>query len=233
MRTIPKARQQLHLWLPLLILAQSLAACDVVQLAPRSPANQASPVAATAPPLAAAPSTISPSVPSTPLPAPELLARALRHRLNGDYDAVAMDLHGLLSTYPGDSQVRSANFYLAESFGMRGRWPSAIEALRGFVAEGPQDDLFLQALFLLARAYEETGAWADAVATYERYRTFKTPLEPYAQLRQAAQEQALGRLEQAAANYEAVAGSEIARAERAGAYENAIGLRRQLGQYDS
>ena len=35
------------------------------------------------------------------------------------------------------------------------------------------------------------GAWADAVAAYEQYRALKTPLEPYARLREAAQQQGI------------------------------------------
>lgn len=166
------------------------------------------------------------------IPAPELLDHALRLRAIGDYDAAAVELRALLDAYPGAPESRASSFYLAESFALRSRWTSAVEALRAFVAAGPEDTLHARALFLLARGYEEAGAWADAVATYERYRALKTPIEPYARLRQAAQEQALGHLTEAAASYEAVAATEIARGERAGAYEKAIALRRQLGQLD-
>jgi soluble lytic murein transglycosylase len=84
----------------------------------------------------------------------------------------------------------------------------------------------------MARGYEGAGAFADAVATYERYRVLNTPLEPYARLRQAAQEAALGRDDAAAASYTAAADAGIARGERAGAYEKAAALHRQLGQND-
>jgi soluble lytic murein transglycosylase len=161
------------------------------------------------------------------------LQRALHERENGDYDAVGLDLSALLDAYPGAAEARQARFYLAESYALRGRWTSAVEALRGLVADGPQpvspgaaDDLYARALFLTARGHEQAGAWADAAAAYEQYRALKTPLEPYARLRQAAQQQALGRDEEAAASFEAVATTDISRGERAGAYEKAIALRR-------
>jgi len=193
-----------------------LAACDIVTPAPPSG------------------SVGSPSTPPEPTspPAPELLAHALDLRAIGDYDQAAIELHSLLAAHPDAAEARPAAFYLAESFTLRRRWTSAVEALRGFVSSGPHDDLYARALFLLARGQEEAGAWADAVATYERYRLLKTVLEPYARLREAAQLRALGRLREAAEGYEAVAAGDITRGERAGAYEKSIALRRQLGQND-
>jgi soluble lytic murein transglycosylase len=161
-----------------------------------------------------------------------LLARALRRRTLGEYDAMAEDLRALLDAYPAAAETRPAQFYLGESYALRGRWTSAVEALRGFVERDTHDDLHARALFLLARGHEEAGNWSEAAAAYERYRALKTPLEPYARLRQAAQQQALGQAAQAAEGYEAVAASDIARGERAGAHEKAIALRRQLGQSD-
>ncbi|MFL5802139.1 MAG: transglycosylase SLT domain-containing protein [Roseiflexaceae bacterium] len=213
------------IWRLVLLLPLLLAACDIVS-APSPPAGDTGAPTATAAPL------IVSSPPPTVLPAPALLARALRQRTLGEYDAMAQDLRDLLDAHPGAAEAHPAGFYLAESYALRGRWTSAVEALRGFVDSGPQDDLYARALFLLARGYEEAGAWADAVAAYERYRTLKTPLEPYARLRQAAQQQALGQLDPAAASYVAVAASDIVRGERAGAYEKAIALYRQLGQRD-
>jgi soluble lytic murein transglycosylase len=163
----------------------------------------------------------------------------MHERENGDYDAVGLDLRALLNAYPDALEARQARFYLAESYALRGRWTSAVEGLRGLVAAGPQptapgtaDDLYARALFLTARGHEQAGAWADAVATYEQYRALKTPLEPYARLREAAQQQALGRDAEAAASYAAAAASDIVRGERAGAYEKAIALHRKLGQND-
>jgi soluble lytic murein transglycosylase len=163
----------------------------------------------------------------------------MHERENGDYDAVGLDLRTLLDAYPNAPEARQARFYLAESYALRGRWTSAVEGLRGLVAAGPQpaasgavDDLYARALFLTARGHEQAGAWADAVAAYEQYRALQTPLEPYARLRQAAQQQALGRDADAAANYTAAAQSDIVRGERAGAYEKAIALHRKLGQND-
>ncbi len=216
--------------LVLSLLALCLTACDTVSL-PNVPAELARTPAALQPNSTPQPAA-APSPESTPLPAPDLLAQALERRAIGDYEAAATDFHTLLTAHPSAPEVRTARFYLAESFALRRRWTSAVDALQNFIAEGPQDDLHQRALFLLARGQEEAGAWADAVATYERYRAPKTPLEPYARLRQAAQQQALGQLDQAAGHYEAVAAGDIVRGERAGAYEKAIALRRQLGQND-
>jgi soluble lytic murein transglycosylase len=204
------------------ILSLLLAACDIVAF-PAPPDDLFAPtVAPTAAPTAAPTPTA--------LPAPELLARARQRRALGEYDAMAEDLRALLDAHPGAAEARAAQFYLAESYALRGRWTSAVEALRGFVEREPRDDLHARALFLLARGHEEAGSWADAIAAYERYRALKTPLEPYARLREAAQQQALGQAAAAAESYEAVAASEITRGERAGAYEKAIALRRQLGR---
>jgi soluble lytic murein transglycosylase len=210
------------------LLAVLLASCDMVTV-PTLPGQAAGqPTAQPAPESQASPQAPSP----TPLAAADLLARALRARQNGDYDAAAADLSALLDAHPNAAEAREARFYLAESYGERGRWTSAIELLRAFLSDGLEDDLYARGLFLLARGYEGAGAFADAVSTYEQYRALDTPLEPYARLRQAAQEQALGRNAAAAVSYEAAAISDIARGERAGAYEKAIALRRGLGQDD-
>lgn len=211
----------------LLLFALALAACDIVSFsapAPAAPALAPTPAAATAPAAAAAP------------PASALLSQALALRANGDYDGAALALRALLDAHPNSAEARPAEFYLAESFALRARWTSAIEALRGFIERSPpegaqaDDDLGARALFWLARGYEEAGAWADAVAAYQRYRSLQTPLEPYARLREAAQQRALGQLDAAAQAYEAVAASTLPRGERAGSFERAIELRSQLGQ---
>jgi soluble lytic murein transglycosylase len=231
MRPTPKRRQ----WLAALILAVLLAACDMVAVP--SPADELVAPTITAP-TSSAQMPLPTALPPT-LPAPALLLRALHERENGDYDAVGLDLRALLDAYPNAVEARQARFYLAESYALRGRWTSAVEGLRDLVAAGPQpatpgaaDDLYGRALFLTARGHEQAGAWADAVAAYQQYRALKTPLEPYARLREAAQEQALGRDADAAASYTAAAATDIARGERAGAYEKAITLHRTLGQND-
>lgn len=166
----------------------------------------------------------------TPLPASTLLDRALEWRAIGNDDRAAADFSIVLSTYPDAPEAHAARFYLAESFARRGRWTSAVEAFKTFIDTSPPDDLTARALFWMARAYEEAGDWANAIATYGRYREFGTPLEPYAAIRQAAQFQALGRRAEAAEHYEYGATADIARGARAGSYEKAIALRRQLGQ---
>jgi soluble lytic murein transglycosylase len=210
-----------------LFLALLLAACDIVA-SPTPTPNSGTPDMPAAP---AATMLLSPQPPA--LAAPALLARALRERALGEYDAMADDVHALLGAYPNATEARAAQFYLAESYALRGRWTSAVETLREFVEDDTKDALHARALFLLARGHEEAGNWADASALYERYRALKTPLELYARLRQAAQQQALGQTAEAAESYQVVAASDIARGERAGAHEKAIALRRQLGQDDA
>ncbi|GAB4194014.1 MAG: transglycosylase SLT domain-containing protein [Roseiflexaceae bacterium] len=207
----------------LVLLLALLPACDVVDLGGET--------APARPPAALLPTSDAP--PPINIPATDLLARALRAREVGDDDAAAVDLHALMTTYPNTPESRAASFYLAESFARRARWSSAADALRAFLASGPQDTLAARALFLLARSAEEAGDWAGAVEQYGRYRALKTTLEPYALLREAAQRRALGQRAEAAAAFEAATAFDIARGERAGAYEKAIALRRELGQNDA
>jgi len=194
-------------------------------------------------PSQASPSQATPTIPVSAVPAPapqpaptatlapeEAFNRGLERRAAGDYDSAAEDFFAASNTVPEGPVARVARYYLAESFALRGRWTSAVEALNAFVADNIQDEWSARALFLIARGHEEAGSHAAAITAYERYRALATPAEPYARLRQAAQERALGRLDAAASGYEAVAASAIARGERAAAYERAIALRRELGQ---
>jgi soluble lytic murein transglycosylase len=230
MRTLPNRCGRLTVLLALL-----LTACDIMTL-PSIPGRDTASDSANQ--TSVSTPALTPTRALTSLPAPELLNRALRAREVGDYDAAALDLRTLLDAHPQSAEARPASYYLAESFALRGRWTSAVESLRPFLDSGPQpgagtpDDLYARAQFLLARGYEQAGAWADAVAAYERYRALATPLEPYARLREAAQQAALGQHAEAAQGYEAVAVGDIVPGERAGAYEKAIALRIQLGQKD-
>jgi soluble lytic murein transglycosylase len=188
-----------------------------------------------APPAARTPQAQAPPVAASPTPAPppapELLERALQARAVGDYDRSAEDLHNLIEIYADAPEARPARYYLAESYGRRDRWTSAVEALRAFLAEdAAQDALSAQAQFWLARGYESAGDWANAVAAYQDYRALGTPLEPYAAMRQAAQHQAQGQLAEAAVAYEHAAATDIAGGERSGSLEKAIALWRQLGR---
>ncbi len=244
----------------ILILALVLAACDIVdappplatrtgrtiQALPVTPVPLPTPGATLVPlptpgatlvPLPTPGATLVPTAQPTIFPTPfnsqaatRLLAQGLRQRADGDYDAAADTFHQLVDSASQATEMRQARFYLAESYARRGLWASAADGLRAFSNDNIKDDLSAQALFWLARAHEESGAWADAIAMYERYRALQTPLEPYARLRQAAQERALGRIAEAAANYEAAAEGNLPRGERAGAYEQAITARLQLNQ---
>jgi soluble lytic murein transglycosylase len=214
-------------WLLAVLFATTLASCDIV-------AFQAAPTPSAAPIIT--PVVQTPPETAVPLPplqsASEQLAYALQQRLLGEYDLMAQALHDLIQDHSDAAEVRAARFYLAESYALRERWSSTVEALRSFVEQGPRDELTARAWFLIARGHEEAGAWADAIAAYDEYRTFDTVLAPYAQLRQAAQYRALNQLEQAAEAYVAVAGSTISRGERAGSYEKAIAIYLELDQAD-
>jgi soluble lytic murein transglycosylase len=208
-RTISAAAARLALCLTLL-----LTACSAGEAPAPTPTATALPAPAQAP---AAPAA--------------LLARALESRALGDYDAAATDAHALVEAAPDAPEARPARYYLAESYARRGRWASAIAALSAFLADGPADAFAAQARFWLARSYEATGEHGRAADEYGAYRALAAPLEPYAALRQADQLELLGRHEDAAALFEAVAGNDdLPRAERAGSLEGAIRARRALGQ---
>lgn len=159
-----------------------------------------------------------------------LLQRALAARLIGDDERAAVELNALLASYPDAPEARAARFYLAENTARRKQWSAAVQAFQAFIARPDQDEWTARALFWLARCYEEVGDWQSAIATYARYRDLGTLLEPYAAIRQAAQFQATGQLDEAAQAYTHGAATDISRGERAGSYEKAIALRRQLGQ---
>jgi soluble lytic murein transglycosylase len=176
-------------------------------------------------------STTGTPVPSpTALSAPALIERALAAREVGREEQVAQDLSTLLNAHPDADETRQATYYLAESYARRGHWASANTTFQSLLGTGVQDELTARALFWLARGYEEAGDWANAIATYDQYRALATPLEPYAAIRQAALYQAQDQLEEAARLYEYGATATMAHSERAGSYEKAIALRRQLGQ---
>ncbi len=163
-------------------------------------------------------------------PAPALLDRALDYRTVRDDDSAAHDLQALLDNYPNVPEARRARYYLAESYAYRERWRSAMQAFQAFVDEPAEDNLTPPALFWLARCHEELGEGAKAIAVYEQYRSFDTILEPYAALRQAAQEEALSLFEDAAANYAHAARADSAPSQRASSFERAIHMYREFEQ---
>ncbi len=192
----------------LLTVLLTLSACEVVTApVPDAPGQPAPPGNAV----------------EAPPPAPVLLQRALAARSIGDDAAAGADLSALLQRYPDAAEALAARYYLAESFARRGRWTSAVEMLRAFLAAAPAEHpLRPPALFWMARGHESAGDHAAAVAAYQEYRALGTAIAPYAALRQAAQEQALGRGADAVASYLVAARSAITRGERAGAFEKAI-----------
>lgn len=204
-----------------LVLVALLASCEVV--------NGPAPNATTAeqPPAGAAAILAPTAVP----PAPVLLQSAAAARAVGDDASASASLSALLQRYPDTPEALEARYYLAESFARRGRWTSAAEMLGAFLAAAPAEHpLRAPALFWTARAHEAGGAHAAAVAAYQQYRALATAIEPYAAMRQAAQEQALGQGEAAAASYLYAARAPVIRSERAGSYEKAIALLQAAGR---
>jgi soluble lytic murein transglycosylase len=195
----------------------ALSACDIVS-APL--AVEPTPALPLAPPTATMPPPPSPAV---------LLERALAARVIGDDTAAGSELSLLLQTYPTAPEARAASYYLAESFARRGRWTSAATLFQPLAAEPPADDLALAARFWLALAHEAAGDHAAAADAFAAYRALDTPLAPYAALRQGDQLRALGRPGEAVEAFLAAARAEIARPERAGAYERAIAALRDAG----
>jgi soluble lytic murein transglycosylase len=205
-----------------LTLLVALSACDAAALVPPQALAPTPPAASTQSPAATGE--------AVPRSQEEALAAGRALLAAGDYEGAAETLAGAVNADPNGVLARDARLALAESFGHLERWPDVAEAVRPLAEVTPHDETHARALFLLARAHEESGVWEEAVATYERYRALATPIAPYARLRQAALERALGRAEQAAAGYEEAARSSIAADERARAYERAIAARVQLGQ---
>jgi soluble lytic murein transglycosylase len=179
------------------------------------------------------PTVLPTPVPADPAlpPANILLAEALDLRLIGDWPLVGERLSLLISSYPAAPEARAARYYLAEHYAKQGNWPSAADLFRQLGdPTDPNDTLAQQAIFWLALCAESSGDWQTAVREYERYLALGTPLAPYALTRQAAQYRAGGQLEIAASAYEQAAQSGINPGERAGAYQKAIALRRELNQ---
>jgi soluble lytic murein transglycosylase len=225
---------RLLLLLPIVLMMPLLAACAPERVGEGITPSPTSGLAAPAngplstlapPPPSPSPPTPTPTVP----PPPELLDRALERRSVRDDVGAAHDFLALLENYPQVPEARRARYYLAESFARRERWTSAVSAFRDFVEEPVQDSLTPPALFWLARGYEEAGNGAGAVEAYARYRQFNTVLEPYAAIRQAAQQRALGNLTEAARNYEHAATTDIDRGQRAASYEHAIAIYQEIG----
>lgn len=184
-------------------------------------------------PLAKKTQTTQPgSTAATPISSDQLLALAADQRVSGEYTDQAATLQQILAQQPGAEQARQARYGLAESALLQGKNDDAARDFAQFLADGQTDDLAARALLLLARAHENTGRWPEAIATYRRYRELKTPLEPYAALRQAAQERAAEQIEQAIATYSYVAQQPITRGRRAEALERLIAIYGEAGQTD-
>lgn len=162
----------------------------------------------------------------------QLLALAADQRISGEYADQATTLQQVLAQQPSAEQTRQARWGVAESALLQGKTDEAARDFTQFFADGQTDELAARAMLLLARAHENAGRWQEAIAAYQRYRELKAPLEPYAALRQAAQERAAGQIEQAVATYTYVAQQPIAPGRRAEALERLIAIYAEAGQAD-
>ncbi|MBV9790492.1 MAG: transglycosylase SLT domain-containing protein [Chloroflexi bacterium] len=206
----------------LLLVLVLLSACSGIE--PQR--QEQAPLANTAQPAPAGSSAVA------TIPNDQLLALAADQRISGEYTDQTATLQQVLAQQPSAEQARLARWGLAESALLQGMTDDATRDFSQFLSDGQTDDLAARALLLLARTHENAGRWPEAIAAYGRYRELKTPLEPYAALRQAAQERAAGQIEQAIATYSYVAQQPIARGRRAEALERLIAIYGELGQTD-
>lgn len=167
----------------------------------------------------------------TPLSADQLFEQALQQREIGEYDAAAEAFFAFGQAYPEHAHASEAVFYLAESFFLRRQYVSAISALEQYIARAQADDPLLpRAVFLLARSAAAAGEHQPALAAFQQYRSFDTPISPYAQLLEASSLVALHRFDQAAQTYAEAAAQAMVRTEQALAFEQAATLARDHGR---
>ena len=203
-----------------------LVGCDIVasrplplaSTAPTAPANPANP---------GGPAATAPSAPLSPAETEAAIGRARSLQREGRYDASAA---AIAAVAPQNPQAASL---LAENAARAGRWTEAADRLTAYLNGFPQAADRDRALFWLARTHEASGAHQAAIDAYQAYMALGTSLAPYAQLRIAAQQEALGQRELAAASYESAADSDLPPPEQAAALEQAIVLRRALNQPDA
>ncbi|WP_029215340.1 transglycosylase SLT domain-containing protein [Kallotenue papyrolyticum] len=201
------------------LLLMVLTACGVVQ--PRAESQ----------PVELAQAAQSPAQ-QEPVSLAALLSLAADQRLAGEYEAMATTLQQVLDRGPDAASAWRARYGLAEAALLQGRPDEATQRLTALLNEGGDAAWRARALFLLARAHESAGRHAEAIAAYRRYRELQPPLEPYAALRQAAQERALGQHAAAIQTYEHVARQSIATSRRAEALEQLIALYTAGGRAD-
>ncbi len=178
--------------------------------------------------------TTAPSGPPTPTPSvllqQELDAIRAADQI-GDYAAASSRAFTLIDRHAASPEAAIARYYLAESFTQRGRNVSALAAWAAFLAQPPAaaPELVVRGRFRYAQALAATGDLAQAIDRYGELQALASPLAPYALLFQAELLAQQGQLAAASTAYLQAARSDIARAERAAAYEQAIQLMLQQG----
>ena len=178
--------------------------------------------------------TAAPAGPPTPTPSvllqQELDAIRAADQI-GDYAAASSRAFALIDRHAASPEAAIARYYLAESFTQRGRNASALAAWAAFLAQPPANapELVVRGRFRHAQALAATGDLPQAIDRYGELQALASPLAPYALLFQAELLAQQGQLAAASAAYLQAARSDIARAERAAAYEQAIQLLLQQG----
>ncbi len=181
--------------------------------------------------------TAAPVLPPTPTPSvllqQELDAIRAADQI-GDYAAASSRAFTLIDGHATSPEAAIARYYLAESFTQRGRNASALAAWAAFLAQPPgtAPELVVRGRFRHAQALVATGDLAQAIDRYGELQALASPLAPYALLFQAELLAQQGQLAAASAAYLQAARSDIARAERAAAYEQAIQLLLQQGELE-
>ena len=152
----------------------------------------------------------------------DLLALAVDQRSSGEYEAAQATLEQLLAAQPDGRREREARYEQAR-LQLALDQPDAAVATLEPLSRG-NDLVAGRALFLIGRAHEQAGRHDEAIDAFRRYRRLETPLEPYAALREAAQQLEAGRNGEALALYAAVAQQPPARGRRVEVLEQLIEL---------
>jgi len=152
----------------------------------------------------------------------DLLALAVDQRISGEYEDARATLERVLAAQPDAERERAARYEQARLQLAQGQADAALATLEP-LSRG-DDIVAARALFLIGRAHESAGRHDQAIDAFGRYRRLETAVEPYAALREAAQQLAAGRNREALALYTAAAQQPLARGRRVEVLEKLVEL---------
>lgn len=164
---------------------------------------------------------------SVPLASPamvldELFALAVDQRVAGEYEDAQSSLERLLGAQPDAALERAARYEQARLLLELSRPDDALAILEP-LSRG-DDSIAERSMFLIGRAHELAGRANQAIDAFRRYRRLATVVEPYAALREAAQQLAAGRNGEALALYTSLAQQPLAHGRRLEVLEKLIEL---------